>query len=105
VFLSSLIDQLNERFGTEFTQADQLFFDQVAEAAANDETLKQAARVNTLDNFKPVFESLIEGLFVDRLDGNEEIVDRVLNDPAFRGRASDQLMRQVYDRLKQGRAS
>lgn len=45
VYLSSLIDQLNERFGTEFTQADQLFFDQVAEAAAADETLQRAARV------------------------------------------------------------
>lgn len=100
IYLSSLIDQLNERFGTEFTQADQLFFDQVAEAAAADETLKQAARVNSLDNFKPVFDRLIEGLFVDRLDGNEEIVDRVLNDPVFRGLASDQLMRQVYERLK-----
>jgi type I restriction enzyme R subunit len=99
VYLSCLIDQLNDRFGTEFTQADQLFFDSVAEAAANDETLMQAARVNTLDNFKPVFDRLIEGLFVDRLDGNEEIVERVLNDPAFRGLASDQLMRQVYDRL------
>lgn len=105
IFLSSLIDQLNERFGTEFTQADQLFFDQVAEAAAADETLKQAARVNTIDNFKPVFERLLEGLFVDRLDGNEEIVERVLNDPAFRGLASDQLMRQVYERLKQARAN
>ena len=104
VYLSSLIDQLNERFGTEFTQADQLFFDQVAEAASNDDTLKQAARVNSIDNFKPVFERLIEGLFIDRLEGNEEIVDRVLNDPAFRGVASDQLMREVYERLRQSRA-
>ena len=56
--------------------------------------------MNNLDNFKPVFERLIEGLFIDRLDGNEEIVDRILNDKAFRGLASEQLMRQVYERLK-----
>jgi type I restriction enzyme R subunit len=31
--LSQLIDLVNERFGTDFTQADQLFFDQIVEAA------------------------------------------------------------------------
>ncbi len=31
--LSELIDILNERFGTDFTQADQLFFDQIQEEA------------------------------------------------------------------------
>ena len=29
VALSSLIDRLNEHFGTNFTEADQLFFDQI----------------------------------------------------------------------------
>ena len=43
--LSELIDLLNERFGTEFTQADQLFFDQIQEEAVADERLK-AASVN-----------------------------------------------------------
>lgn len=57
-----------------------------------------------MDNFKPVWDRILDGLFVDRLDGNEEIVERVLNDPAFRGLASDQLMRQVYDRLKRAGA-
>jgi type I restriction enzyme, R subunit len=33
VALSQLIDKLNERFGTDFKPADQLFFDQIAEAA------------------------------------------------------------------------
>ena len=32
VALSRLIDLVNERFGTEFTEADQLFFDQIVEA-------------------------------------------------------------------------
>jgi type I restriction enzyme R subunit len=33
VSLSTLIEKLNDRFGTSFTQADQLFFDQVTETA------------------------------------------------------------------------
>ena len=34
--LSQLIDLVNERFGTDFNQADQLFFDQIIEAAMTD---------------------------------------------------------------------
>ena len=100
VALSQLVDKLNERFGTDFKQADQLFFDQVAEAAVENETLKTAANVNTLDNFKHVFDRMLEGLFIDRMEGNEEIFDRIMNDPQFRDLASAQLMREVYERLR-----
>jgi type I restriction enzyme R subunit len=34
------------------------------------------------------------------MDGNEEIFDRIMNDPAFRNLASEQLMREVYKRLR-----
>jgi hypothetical protein len=40
---SQLIDVVNERFGTDFNQADQLFFDQIVEAAMTDDALRQAA--------------------------------------------------------------
>jgi len=95
-----LVDKLNDRFGTDFKQADQLFFDQVAETAAENETLITAARANTLDNFKHVFDRMLEGFFVDRMEGNEEIFDRIMNDPAFRNLASEQLMREVYEWLR-----
>ena len=48
VTLSSLIDRLNERFGTDFTEADQLFFDQIRASAENDENIAEAARAKTL---------------------------------------------------------
>ena len=38
--LSQLIDVVNERFGTDFNQADQLFFDQIVEAAMADDGLR-----------------------------------------------------------------
>jgi type I restriction enzyme, R subunit len=100
VVLSQLIDKLNERFGTDFKPADQLFFDQVTEAALENETLKTAAQVNTLENFRHVFERMLEGLFIERMEGNEEIFDRIMQDPYFRDVASMHLMREVYDRLR-----
>ena len=59
--LSRLVDKLNERFGTDFSHADQLFFDQIAETALENETLRKAANVNTVDNFKLVFDRMLEG--------------------------------------------
>lgn len=78
--LSRLIDIVNERFGTDFNQADQLFFDQIVEAAMADETLiKQAAEVNPEDKFELVFRNVLELFFVERMDQNEEIFVRFMN--------------------------
>ena len=81
--LSQLIDIVNERFGTDFNQADQLFFDQIVEAAMADDGLRQAAAVNPGDKFELVFKNLLEKLFVERMDQNEEIFVRFMNDLPF----------------------
>lgn len=78
--LSQLIDILNERFGTEFKPADQLFFDSIREDAAADTTLREAAMVNTMENFGYVFLKALEGLFIDRMDQNEEITAKFMNE-------------------------
>lgn len=98
--LSRLIDQVNERFGTDFTQADELFFNQIREEAVGDEVLRQAATVNTIDNFRLVFERALEGLFIDRMEQNEGIFTRYMNDADFRQHVGAYLLRQVYDQIR-----
>jgi type I restriction enzyme, R subunit len=99
VQLSTLVDKLNERFGTQFTLADQLFFDQIRATAVANEQLRQAAEVNTLENFEPVFNKHLENLFIERMEGNEEIFVRLMNDDSFREVAAQHLLRAVYQRL------
>jgi type I restriction enzyme R subunit len=100
VTLSRLIDIINQRFGTNFNQADQLFFDQIVETATSDETLKQAAVVNPKDKFELVFKNLLETLFVERMDQNEEIFARFMNDPAFQKVVTNWLASEAYQRLR-----
>lgn len=100
VALSRLIDIINERFGTDFTQADQLFFDQIVEAAIADEALKQAAAVNPGDKFELVFKNLLDALFVERIDQNEEVFARFMNDPAFQQVVTTWLSSEAYKRLR-----
>jgi len=99
VKLSQLIDVINNRFGTDFNQADQLFFDQVVEAATQSEELQQAAQVNSVDKFGLLFKRLLETLFVERMDQNETIFARYMNDGEFQKLVSEWLVTEVYQRL------
>ena len=101
VELSRLIDTINERFGTEFTQADELFFHQLREEALSDEGLQQAAKANTLENFRYVFVKALEGLFIDRMEQNEDIFAKYMNDPAFKKLVSEHLLKQVYEQIRE----
>jgi type I restriction enzyme R subunit len=100
VALSQLIYLLNERFGTQFNEADQLFFDQIVEAAIADEGLKQAAAVNPGDKFELVFKNLLEALFVERMDQNEDIFVRFMNDPVFQKLVTAWLSSEAYKKLR-----
>lgn len=100
--LSQLIDIVNERFGTEFNQADQLFFDQIVEAAVTDSSLRQAAAVNPQDRFELVMHNLLERLFAERMDQNEEIFVRYMNDARFRELVSAWMSSEAYRRLTAG---
>jgi len=88
-----------ERFGTEFDKADELFFDQVVEVATGKEKLREAARANTLDNFSLVFNSMLEGMFIERMEGNEEIFAKLMNNDRFREAAANGLVKRVYDSI------
>lgn len=98
--LSELVKALNERFGTNFTEADQLFFDQIeAEAIAN-EDLEKAVNANSLEDFGYVFRKAFEGLVIDHMEGNEEIFTRIMADGDFRDLASEHLLKKVYKALR-----
>ena len=100
VELSALIEIINERFGTTFTEADELFFSQIREEAIADEALQQAATANPLEAFKLVFDKALEGLFIGRMEQNESIAARFLDDKDFRGAVSRHLMKQVYQQIR-----
>lgn len=100
VELSQLIEILNERFGTDFKPADQLFLDSVREDAVANEALRQAASANSIENFKYVFGKALEGLFIDRMEQNEEIFARFMNEPNFQRLVEEHLRKQVYEQIR-----
>jgi type I restriction enzyme R subunit len=91
---------VNERFGTQFKPGDQLFFDSIKEDALADQTLRQVALANSMENFGYVFFKTLENLFLDRMEQNEEITARFLNDKEFQALVAQHLLKEVYDQFR-----
>ena len=101
VTLSTLIERLNERFGTDFTDADQLFFDQIRASAENNENIAEAARANSFRDFAAYLDRMLDDLFIARMEGNEEIFSRVMTDTEFRSAAHEHLAGEIFRRVRE----
>jgi type I restriction enzyme R subunit len=80
-------------------------FEQIVEAAAADEQLRIAATVNPAGKFELLVRGLLERLFTDRMDQNEEIFVRYMNDRAFRDAVASWMSEETYRRLRGSTAS
>ena len=69
-------------------------------AAMGDDGLRQAAAVNPGDKFKLVFKSLLENLFTERMDQNEDIFIRFMNAALFQKLVTVRMASEVYRRLR-----
>src|SRR5207237_3924862 len=78
--LSEIVSVLNERFGTDFTKADQLWFDQIIEDMTGDEELGDQAKNNPIENFKLEFDPKVMQAVVGRIERNENIASKFLTD-------------------------
>jgi type I restriction enzyme R subunit len=75
----------------------------VAETASQNVTKpcrSHQARNNTFDNFRLVFDRLFLNTVVGRMDENEAIFKRILDDPDFRQALMDLYAARVYQRAR-----
>lgn len=97
--LSEIIDVLNERFGTEFENADRLFFEQIEAELMEDKTLQTQAKVNKMDTFKYAFEAMFMDKLIERMDQNQDIFEKILENQSFGSLVKELMMKKVYARL------
>jgi type I restriction enzyme R subunit len=98
--LSRIVDVINERYGLELGDADQLLFDQFEETWAADESLAARARTNTFENVRLVFDREFIDMVVKRMDSNEGIFKRILDEPEFQQTILDHYAERLYERLR-----
>ncbi|MCL0096820.1 hypothetical protein M1N66_04360 [Thermodesulfovibrionales bacterium] len=53
-----------------------------------------------MENFGYVFRKALEGLFIDRIEQNEEITAKFMNEDQFREAISKHLLKEVYEKIR-----
>jgi len=99
--LKTIVERLNDRFGTTLSEADQLSFDQMVAAATEVEDLAEAANANDESNFGLVFDDKFEGIVIDRHDANTTILKRFLDDGDFAEMLTRWAREEAYRRLRE----
>lgn len=97
--LSEIIDLLNKRFSTEFNDADKLFFDQIEADLKADKTLSLQAKTNTIENFKFGFDDIFMDKLISRMEQNQDIFSKMMDDKEFGGLVKSYMLKKVYDSL------
>lgn len=97
--LSEIIDLLNKRFNTDFTDADKYFFSQIEEELIQNESLSQQAKSNSIQNFKYGFDEIFLTALIERMEDNQDIFTKIIDDPEFGDAVKAWMLKKVYDRL------
>ncbi len=99
--LSKIINVLNDKYGTEFTDADRLYFEQIEQALLENDDLKSRAQNNPIENFKYAFEEVFIQTLIDRMKDNEEIFDKIMENNDFKTDVKDWLTKKIYQRFNE----
>ncbi len=97
--LSEIIEVLNKRFGTEFNDADKLFFDQIEAELVADSKLAEQARSNSMANFKFGFDDVFMDKLISRMEQNQDLFGKMMDDKEFGDLVKGYMLKKVYGRL------
>ena len=81
--LSQIIKEINERFGTEFTEDDRVFILQLEAVLAEDEALKASMLINSPDNARLTFDHVVNDKLQEMVDSNFRFYKQVTDDQEF----------------------
>lgn len=81
--LSEIIRELNERFGTDFSDEDKVFISQLEERLAGDPALRASVRANTPENARLTFDYVVTDRLQEMVDTNFQFYKRVTDDKQF----------------------
>jgi type I restriction enzyme, R subunit len=81
--LSRIIKELNERFGTDFTEEDKVFIRQLEQRIANDPALEASIRVNPPEDARLTFNQVVNDRLQEMIDSNFKFYKQVTDNSEF----------------------
>ena len=95
--LSVILEQFNERFGTEFSHADKIM-EEMEEHMANDDEVTNAGEHNTYDNFRYSFTPKLMDFIIGNIEEKEDYV-KLLENPEALQAMDDYVSWKVYSHI------
>jgi len=89
--LSRIIQDLNERFGTDFSEEDRVFIEELENRLVQHAGLEASVRANTPENARLTFDHVVGDLLQDMVETNFELYKRVTDDDRFGSYFKDEL--------------
>ena len=100
--LSQIIQELNEHFGTDFTEEDKLCIREIEQRLSNNTALEASVRVNPPENARLTFDHVVNDLLQDMIDGHFKFYKHVNDDPEFAKTFLDLLFERYLGKARKG---
>jgi type I restriction enzyme R subunit len=97
--LSLIIFDINERYGTEFTETDKVILNGLQTRLEADQTLVDSAKVSSRENVRLVFDNLFVDAMQDLINSNFDLYKRVTDDASFSEYLKGRIFDLVYQRI------
>jgi type I restriction enzyme R subunit len=98
--LSRLILRLNEKFGTDFAEADKVFLVDLEQRLAANDTIRRSVEVNTAENARLTFDSVARDELQQMVNTNFKFYKRINDDADF----AHDLFKWLFERYLQSAA-
>ena len=97
--LTIIIDKINERYGTNFTEMDKVLL-QIENDYANQDKWQSYAKNNDRKTFMLLFEKDFPEMAAARYEQNEDFFVKMFSDPDMMKQVTDTIGSVLYERLK-----
>ena len=97
--LTVIIDKINERYGTDFTEMDKVLL-QIEKDYTSQEKWKSYAKNNDYNTFKLLFNKDFPTMAAKRYEENDNFFIKMFSDQDMMNQIMDMLCSVVYDNLK-----
>ena len=78
-----------------------MYFEQIEQALYENEDLKLRAINNPIENFKYAFEEVFIQTLIDRMDANQDIFEKIMENSEFKQDIKEWLTKKIYQRFNE----
>lgn len=97
--LSKIIQEINQQFGTDFTDNERVFIKQLEDKLDESNPLKLSFKVNTPENIRLVFDNLTNDLMQDIIETNFNFYKQFSDDREFKNHLLELLFKRYVERI------